>query len=78
MKTVKIKLESIKDSDGWIQLTHTLLFEKFKNDNKNLNEYELSDKFYLEVIEKKFRYGEYANIEIEVDEDFNIISGKIY
>jgi hypothetical protein len=33
--------------------------------------------FSREKISKTFLYGEYANIQIEVDEDLNIIGGKI-
>jgi SOS response regulatory protein OraA/RecX len=77
MKTATIRLESIKDSDGWMELAYDLLFEKFKTEHPDLNEDDASDKFYQEVVSKKFRYGEYANLEIKVDENFNIIGGKI-
>ena len=77
MKTAKVTLNSIKDSDGWMELAHTLKFEQFQKENPGLDEDELSDKFYTEIVLKKFEYGEYANIEIEVDENFNIVGGKI-
>jgi hypothetical protein len=77
MKKSKIILKSIKDSDGWSGLVFDLKFEKFKKENPELKEDVLIDKFYDEVISKKFEYGEYADIEIEVDEDFNIVGGKI-
>lgn len=78
MKTVKITLESIKDSDGWEELAHSLLFDKFQKQHPELEEDDLYDKFYEDVICKKFKYGEYANIEIEVDENFNIVGGRIF
>jgi len=77
MKTAKITLNSIKDSDGWMELAHTLKFDQFKKDHPNLNETDVSDRFYADVVVKKFKYGEYANIELEIDENFNIISGRI-
>lgn len=77
MKTAKITLKSIKEPDGWMQLAHELKFESFKKQHPDLDDDEVSDKFYTEVISKKFQYGEYANLEIEVDEDFNIVGGKI-
>lgn len=76
MKTEKIILKSIKDY-GWSELAYSLKFDKFCMNNPGLEEDELSDKFYTEVINKKFQYGEFANIEIIFDEDFNIIGGKI-
>lgn len=78
MATGKIKLESIKDSDGWNELAYTVAFEKFKKEHPEIeDEDDLSDEFYQEVIAKTFEYGEYADLEIEVDENFNIIGGKI-
>lgn len=77
MRTEKIVLRSIKDPDGWGQLAFKLKFEKFKKDNPNISDDELHDKFYKEVISEKFEWGEYADIEIIVDENFNIVGGKI-
>ncbi len=77
MKTAKITLESIKDSGGWMILAHELKFDQFKNEHPELDEDELSDKFYNEIVAKKFKYGEFADIEIIVDENFNIVGGRI-
>lgn len=77
MKTAKITLDSLKDSDGWMELAHELKFDQFKREHPELDEDELSDKFYTEIVVKKFKYGEYADIEIEVDENFNIVGGRI-
>ena len=60
-----------------MELSYDLKFEKFKNEHPDIDEDELSDKFYTEVVSKKFQYGEFADIEIEVDENFNIVGGKI-
>lgn len=76
MKTAKITLDSIKDY-GWASLAHELRFEKFKEEHPDLGEDELSDKFNEEVIYKKFEWGEFANLEIIFDEDFNIVGGKL-
>ena len=77
MKTAKITLNNIKSSDGWGELAFELKFKKFKSKYPELDEDEISDKFYTEIISKKFQYGEFANLEIEFDEDFNIVGGKI-
>ena len=77
MKTEKFTLRSIKDSDGWMELAHSLKFEKFEKEHSDLDEDEISDKFYKEVVCAVFKYGEYADIEIEVDENFNIVGGRI-
>lgn len=77
MATSKITLESVKSSDGWTELAYNVAFEKFKEQHKDLDEDEVSDKFYEEVIGKTFKYGEFANLEIEFDEDFNIVGGRI-
>jgi hypothetical protein len=76
-KTSTISLDSIKDSDGWMELVHELKFEQFKNENSELDKGELYDKFYTEIVSKIFEHGEYANIEIEIDEDLNIVGGRI-
>ena len=56
MKTAKIKLMSIKDSDGWMELAHTLKFDQFEKDHSELDEDEISDKFYDEVVTKKLAH----------------------
>ncbi|MCK9417489.1 hypothetical protein M0Q97_12685 [Candidatus Dojkabacteria bacterium] len=77
MKTEKITLKSIKDSDGWVELAFALKFKNFNTENPDLTEDELTDKFYSEVINKKFKYVEYADIELVIDENFNIVGGRI-
>jgi hypothetical protein len=77
MKTAKTILSCIKDSDGWMSLAHELKFEQFKSCNPELSEEDVSEKFYTEVVCKMFEYGEYANIELEIDENFNIVGGRI-
>jgi len=61
-----------------MELAYELKFDNFKKEYPKLNEDELNDKFFKEIVLKKFRYGEYADIEIEIDENFNIIGGQIY
>lgn len=77
MKTSKITLESIKESDGWIELAYDVAFDNFQKEHPDLEEDALHEKFKEEVVYKRFKYGEYADIEIEVDENFNIVGGKI-
>jgi len=76
MKTVKMTIESYYPS-GWYELANDLLFEKFKKDRPHHNPKELDDDFYNLVVNQIFEYGEFANIEIEVDEDLNIVGGRI-
>lgn len=77
MKTSKIILESIKDTDGWYQLAYELKFEAFKKEHPFLDEDTLHEFFHEQVVHNYFQYGEYANIEIEIDENFNIVGGEI-
>jgi len=77
MKTVKITLNSIKDSDMWMEVAHTLLWDKYEKEHPDLDEDDLSEMFYSEVVLKHFKYGEFANFELEIDENFNIVGGKI-
>lgn len=77
MKTTKIVLESIKYSDLWCALAYELKFDEFKKEHEFLDEDTLNDCFYTEVISKYFEYGEYASIEIEIDENFKIVGGEI-
>lgn len=72
-KTVTMNFESIKDSDAWMELAYDLKFDEFKNKYPEMNDNDLSDKFYEEVVP----YGEYGSFEIIVDENFNIVGGKI-
>jgi len=58
-KTAEIYLDSIKDSDGWQELSDELglCYEKSR-------EY--------------FEFGEYGSITIVVDENLNIIGGRVH
>lgn len=76
MKTAKIKIVDHKNT-SIEELAYSLLFPKFEKDNPNLEDDDLHDKFYKEVISKWFDYGEYISLEVEIDENFNIIGGKI-
>lgn len=78
LKTAKIVLNTLKDPDAWRDLSHELLFEQFRNTHPALEDAVLNEKFYKEIIYKKFRCGEYANIELEIDENFNVVGGKIF
>lgn len=79
MKTEKIITEDIHDSDLWSSLAFSLKYDTFKKEHQNVDEsnFKMSDLFYMEVIEKYFKYGDFATIELIVDEDFNIVGGKI-
>ena len=76
-KTVRMVFNSIKDNDCWVNLAYELRFEMFKSVNSDMDMDELLDKFYNEEVCKYFKYGEYGNFEIIVDEDFNIVGGRI-
>ena len=66
MKTAKINIESYKDSDGWFSLCSELGLLKEENGEQN-----------HDIVYKMFEYGEYADMEIIIDENFNIVGGKI-
>ena len=81
MKTHKITLNNIKDSDMWNELIYALKFDSFKNEHPELDEEEdedeLNDLFYEEVVSKTFQYGEFASLELVIDENLKVIDGKI-
>ena len=75
MKTAKISIDSIKDSDGWMNLAYDLFKDKI--DEQFPDEDEAHEKLH-EKANNIFEYGEYADITIEVDENLNIVGGKIH
>ena len=58
-KTATIRVDNVKDSDGWHSLADALGYSP--QDINNI-----------------FEYGEFASFTIEVDEDLNIVGGKIH
>lgn len=74
MKTSKMYLDSIKDSDGWMELAYELFKEQVDRDYVEEDE---AHRNLHDKANKIFQYGEYANIEIEVDEKLNIVGGRI-
>lgn len=76
MRTVKLKIDNHKDT-GAYEFIYDLLYEKFKEDHKELNEDELDEMFYKNVVENILEYGEFISLEVDVDENLNIIGGKI-
>lgn len=79
MKTKTIEIADIKLADTWNELAHDVAFEKFQKEHPELNDSD--DELYLKfndvVISKYFKFGEYGTIEIVVDQNFNIVGGKI-
>ena len=73
MKTSTVELENIKYSDGWMDMIYDLFQEKFEAE---YDEDEAHDKIN-EKANSVFEYGEYGNIEIIVDENLNIVGGRI-
>ncbi len=76
MKKYKILIEEHKDTNA-AEIAYNLLWDNFKKKHANLTGDVLSDKFYSEVVSNLFEYGEYINLEVEVDENLNIVGGKI-
>ncbi|HRW22003.1 MAG TPA: hypothetical protein P5509_08520 [Bacteroidales bacterium] len=62
MKKYKILIEEHKDTNA-AEIAYDLLWDNFKKKHANLTGDVLS--------------GEYINLEVEVDENFNIVGGKI-
>ena len=69
-KISKIKISDVKNSDGYYELCNDLFGHLNSEDEDEEPE---SNK----ICRKIFKYGEYGTFEIIVDEDFNIIGGKI-
>ena len=76
MKTVKIQLDGIKRSDEWYELLSDLQFESWEESCPECDEDELHDRFY-DYVTSVFEQGEIANLELEIDENLNIIAGRI-
>lgn len=74
MKTSTIDLEMIKISDGWMDLSYDLFQDKI---NEQYSDEDEANFKLHEKANKVFEYGEYANLEIEVDENLNIVGGRI-
>ena len=77
MKTKEIVLNDIKATDVWMKVAYDLKYDKFREEHTGMDDEEISNKFYVEVVSKIFKYGEYANIRLVIDEDLNIVGGKI-
>lgn len=58
MKTAKIRLDNIKEPDGWGNLIHALGLPK-------------------ELVKHHFEWSEYASLELEIDENLNVVGGRI-
>lgn len=69
VKTAKFTITNHKDSDGYFELCSDL----FGSDNDDLNEEPTSN----EICYKWFEYGEYGKFELIIDENMNIIGGKV-
>lgn len=61
-KTSTIVLEDIKDPDGWGALITALGYSGYENEHRR---------------RKFFRWGEYAAVELVIDEDMNIVGGRV-
>ncbi len=75
MKTAKLTIENYKDTSLG-EVLFTLFYSKFEEENKDLDEDEISDKFH-EKYKDIFEYDEYGNFEIEIDENLNIVGGRV-
>lgn len=58
MKTAKIILDNIKESDAWFMLCEELGIDEEKR-------------------RAHFEFSEYANLELEFDENLNVVSGRV-
>lgn len=68
-KTTSIVIEDYKSSDQYFEACSDL----FSNPNKDLNEEPESNKICYEW----FEHGEYGSFEIIIDENMNIVGGKV-
>lgn len=69
MKTTKIVLDSLKEPDKFQELCVDLGLIQY-------NEIWAGDPKVSPLVDKFFDCGEYASIEIEVDENLNIVGGR--
>lgn len=69
IKKTSITLYDVKDSDGYFDACHEL----FGKQSEDLNEEPESNKICYEW----FEYGEYGSFDIIIDENMNIVGGKV-
>ena len=75
-KTASITLDNIKDSSGWHEMITELFTKKFETEFPDETEDDICERIYKKTT-STFEYGEFASLTIEVDEDLNIVGGKI-
>jgi len=71
-KTATIVLYDIKDPDGWQELLTKLGL--IDTDEEGVNR---APKAAQKLVQKHFDCGEYASLELEIDEDLNVVGGRI-
>jgi hypothetical protein len=76
MKTITITLIDVKGTDIWSEVLFSAIPLK-----EGVEEEEEEDPETLArreaLSERYFQYGEYANLELTIDESMNIVSGRI-
>ncbi len=71
-KTAKIVLDDIKDPDGWQEVLRGLGFVSCDEDGNDTSTEE-----HRRLVKEHFKWGEYASLELEIDEDLNVVGGKV-
>ncbi len=71
-KTAKIVLDDIKDPDGWQEVLHKLGLVSCDEDGNDT-----STETHQRLVKEHFKWGEYASLELEIDEDLNVVGGKV-
>ena len=76
MKTAKFTINYHKDSDGYMELCSDL-FPYTDEELKKVDEDDDFEPKANKICSKMFKYGEYGSFELIIDENFNIIGGKV-
>lgn len=89
-KQYKIVLKNVMAQDQWNEMMYEFFFDSFEKENPHLDpknshddENEIVRKFHEKFILPNFKinYGHYntemADLELLIDQDLNVVSGKI-
>jgi hypothetical protein len=76
MKTAKFTINYHKDSDGYIDLCSNL-FPYTEEEMKKVDEDDNFEPKANKICNEWFEYGEYGSFELIIDENMNIVGGKV-
>jgi hypothetical protein len=71
-KTATITLDSVKDPDGWPEVISGLGLRTYDEEGEDVSSKERQD-----FVGRHFPWDEYADLELVIDEDLNVVGGRV-